>query len=95
MAHGIRVWTNDSPPRLRLDTGDRQVMHYAQYAGTAGASPIVINVGGGYNITSGDWGVDVTPVNEDLKVISASNTLTISAIVGSIQYRVNVFKLNQ
>ncbi len=95
MAHGLRVWTNESPPRLRLDVGDRQVMHYAQYAGTVGASPIVITVGGGYDITNGDWGVDVTPVDEDLKVVSTSNTLTISATAGSIQFRVNVFKLNQ
>ena len=95
MAHGLRVWTNESPPRLRLDVGDRQVMHYASYAGTVGASPIVITVGGGYDITSGDWVVDVTPVNENLKVISTSNTLTISATAGSIQFRVNVFKLNQ
>ena len=106
MAHGIRVWTNDNPPKLRLEPGDKQVMHYAYYSGTllgGGSATATITVGGGYDISSGDWGMNVIPVNYFLEAESTTNTITVrnknpaynTSGYGSIQYRVSVFKLNQ
>ena len=96
---GLQVWHPSNSSLPRLDTKDKQIMHYATYSGTiaAGASAVTTTVGGGYDITSGDWGIDVTPINEDLKVISTTNSFTVSTTkdYGSIGWRVNIFKLNQ
>lgn len=96
---GIQVWHPSNSTLPRLDTKDKQIMHYATYSGTiaAGASAITTTVGGGYDITNGDWGIDVTPINYDLKVISTTNSFTVSTTkdYGSIGWRVNIFKLNQ
>ena len=96
---GLQVWHPSNSTLPRLDTKDKQIMHYATYSGTiaAGASAITTTVGGGYDITNGDWGIDVTPINYDLKVISTTNSFTVSTTkdYGSIGWRVNIFKLNQ
>jgi hypothetical protein len=96
---GLQVWHPSNSTLPRLDTKDKQIMHYATYSGTiaAGASAITTTVGGGYDITNGDWGIDVTPINYDLKVISVTNSFTVSTTkdFGSIGWRVNIFKLNQ
>ena len=96
---GLQVWHPSNTTLPRLDTKDKQIMHYATYSGTiaAGASPVTITVGGGYDITNGDWGIDVTPCHWTLGVVSTTNTFTVSTTAdsGSQQWRVNVFKLNQ
>lgn len=96
---GLQVWHPSNSTLPRLDTKDKQIMHYATYSGTiaSGASPITITVGGGYDITSGDWGIDVTPIERDLKVVSTTNSFTVSTTkdFGSMGWRVNIFKLNQ
>lgn len=93
---GLQVWHPSNSNLPRLDTKDKQIMHYASYSGTVTTSAsTTISVGGGYDITNGDWGIDVTPVNENLKVISSSGQFVVSSSSGSIGWRVNVFKLNQ
>lgn len=96
--HGLRVWGEDGV--LRLDPGDKQIMHYAYFeGGLQENNSVTITVGGGYNITNGDWGIDITPVNRHLKAISSSNRITLTLDdgygSGTLRYRVNVFKLNQ
>lgn len=99
--YGMRVFKQDGT--IRLDPGDRQVMHYAYYDGTlARGNSITITVGGGYSIGNGDWGIDITPVDDHLSAISTNNkiTLTLDSDFGtinttSVSYRVNIFKLNQ
>jgi hypothetical protein len=94
MAVGLRVW--DTNGNVRLDTKDKQIMHYAAYSGTIGAgASTTLTVGGGYDITSGDWGLDVTPISLYLKAVSTSGQIVVSSTSGSIQWRINVFKLNQ
>jgi hypothetical protein len=96
---GLQVWHPSNSTLPRLDTKDKQIMHYATYSGTIaqGASPVTITVGGGYDITNGDWGIDVTPSNWDLQVVSTTNSFTVSttADTSDIRWRVNIFKLNQ
>ena len=77
MPSGVRVWSSSGA--LRLDPGDKQVMHYAFYSGTltgGGSSTTTVTIGGGYDITSGDWGIDITPVDYYLEAVSTSNTVT-------------------
>jgi len=100
MTQGLRVFT--SAGLIRLDTKDKQIMHYAAYSGTSQNATTTINVGGGYDITSGDWGVDVTPLNIYLTAVSTSNQIVVSyphTATGytptPVQWRINVFKLNQ
>ena len=93
---GLQVWHPSNTSLPRLDTKDKQIMHYASYSGTVtSGTNTTISVGGGYDITNGDWGIDVTPVDYDLSVVSTSNQFVVSSAEGSIQWRVNVFKLNQ
>ena len=93
---GLQVWHPSNSSLPRLDTKDKQIMHYASYSGTVtSGTNTTISVGGGYDITNGDWGIDVTPVDYDLSVVSTSNQFVVSSAEGSIQWRVNVFKLNQ
>jgi len=93
---GLQVWHPSNSTLPRLDTKDKQIMHYASYSGTVtSGTAITISVGGGYDITNGDWGIDVTPVDYDLSVVSTSNQFVVSSAEDSIQWRVNVFKLNQ
>ena len=94
MAYGLRVIAPDGS--YRLDVGDRQVMHYTYFSGSlTDGNSVQLSVGGGYNIGSGDWGIDVTPVDHRLKAVSSSNTITVTANGDDFEYRVNVFKLNQ
>jgi len=102
MPSGVRVWSSSGA--LRLDPGDKQVMHYAYYSGTltgGGSSTTTVTIGGGYDITSGDWGIDITLVDYYLEAVSTSNTVTLTnknpstAGYSSIFWRINVFKLNQ
>jgi hypothetical protein len=96
---GLQVWHPSNSSLPRLDTKDKQVMHYASYSGSlAFGSSTTVSVGGGYDITNGDWGIDVTPLDYDLKVISSSNQFVVSnthTFNVTIQWRVNIFKLNQ
>ena len=93
---GLQVWSPSNTSLPRLDTKDKQIMHYASYSGTVtSGTATTISVGGGYDITNGDWGIDVTPVDYDLSVVSTSNQFVVSSAEDSIQWRVNVFKLNQ
>jgi len=93
---GLQVWHPSNSSLPRLDTKDKQVMHYASYSGSiTSGSTTTVSVGGGYDITNGDWGIDVTPIDYDLKVISSSNQFIVSSTDGTIQWRVNIFKLNQ
>ena len=93
---GLQVWHPSNTSLPRLDTKDKQVMHYASYSGSiTSGNTTTVSVGGGYDITNGDWGIDVTPLDYDLKVISSSNQFVVSSTDGTIQWRVNVFKLNQ
>ena len=96
---GLQVWHPSNSTLPRLDTKDKQIMHYATYAGTiaAGSPALTISVGGGYDITNGDWGIDVTPSHWTLSVVSSTNTFTVSTTrdSGTQQWRVNIFKLNQ
>ena len=101
MAHGLRVFT--SAGLIRLDPKDKQIMHYAAYSGTlAQNATTTITVGGGYDITSGDWGVDVTPLDIYLTAVSTTNQIVVSYphtatgyTAAPVQWRINVFKLNQ
>ena len=96
---GLKVYAADG--RIRLDTKDKQIMHYAAYSGSlAQNASTTINVGGGYDITSGDWGIDVTPVDLYLKAVSTVNQIVVSypragSVPYPLQWRINVFKLNQ
>ena len=99
MAYGMQVFKQDGS--IRLDPGDRQVMHYKYFSGTlAQGNSTTVSVGGGYDITSGDWGIDVTPISDYFKAVSTTNTVTLtllngySAMGSPIYYQVNVFKLN-
>jgi hypothetical protein len=93
---GLQVWHPSNSNLPRLDTKDKQIMHYASYSGTVtSSSSTTISVGGGYDITNGDWGIDVTPVEIDLKVLSSSGQFVVSSSGATITWRVNVFKLNQ
>ena len=93
---GLQVWHPSNSTLPRLDTKDKRIMHYASYSGTVtSGTAITISVGGGYDITNGDWGIDVTPVDYDLSVVSTSNQFVVISAEDSIQWRVNVFKLNQ
>ena len=93
---GLQVWHPSNTSLPRLDTKDKQIMHYATYSGTVtSGTSTTVSVGGGYDITNGDWGIDVTPIDYNLSVISTSNQFVVSSAGGSIQWRVNVFKLNQ
>ena len=98
---GLRVFTDATPPLIRLDTKDKQIMHYAAFSGSlAKNGTATISVGGGYDITSGDWGIDVTPVDLYLKAVSTTNQIVVSyprpgTVPNPVQWRINVFKLNQ
>ena len=101
MTQGLRVFT--SAGLIRLDTKDKQIMHYAAYSGSLSQNATTtINVGGGYDITSGDWGVDVTPLDIYLTAVSTTNQIVVSYphtatgyTPAPVQWRINVFKLNQ
>ena len=98
MAHGLEIYNEAGD--ARLVTSDRQLDHIAVFTGNILQDDTVTLTAGltGFDITSGLWGLDVSPLHKLLDVTCSLGQVQLHRkdvfqLSTDMHYRVMVFKL--